>query len=171
MVVATPDHWHRRIILDAIAAGKDVYSEKPLSVTIQEALAVREARRLGLPIVALVDTNCDPDEADYVIPGNDDAIRACTLIAHALAEGINEGRQKVGAREFQQRNGRAQAQAAEPQQPTVPEGDYEQVSAGEEPAAQPPVRDSEPVEGDRGNPEVPPSSDAPAPEAPTEVQP
>ncbi len=46
----------------------------------KEQLAVREARRLGLPIIALVDTNCDPDEADYVIPGNDDAIRSCSLL-------------------------------------------------------------------------------------------
>ena len=46
----------------------------------KEQLAVREARRLGLPVIALVDTNCDPDEADYVIPGNDDAIRSCSLI-------------------------------------------------------------------------------------------
>ena len=43
----------------------------------KEQLAVREAKRLGLPVIALVDTNCDPDEADYVIPGNDDAIRSC----------------------------------------------------------------------------------------------
>ena len=46
----------------------------------KEQLAVREARRLGLPVIALVDTNCDPDEADYVIPGNDDAIRSCSLV-------------------------------------------------------------------------------------------
>ena len=46
----------------------------------KEQLAVREARRLGLPVIALVDTNCDPDEAEYVIPGNDDAIRSCSLI-------------------------------------------------------------------------------------------
>jgi small subunit ribosomal protein S2 len=61
----------------------------------KEQLAVREARRLGLPIIALVDTNCDPDEADYVIPGNDDAIRSCSLIVRAIAEGIAAGRTKV----------------------------------------------------------------------------
>ena len=54
----------------------------------KEQLAVREARRLGLPVVALVDTNCDPDEADFVIPGNDDAIRSCTLIARVIADAI-----------------------------------------------------------------------------------
>ena len=53
----------------------------------KEQLAVREARRLGMPVIALVDTNCDPDEADYVIPGNDDAIRSCSLIVRAIADG------------------------------------------------------------------------------------
>ena len=53
----------------------------------KEQLAVREARRLGMPIIALVDTNCDPDEAEYVIPGNDDAIRSCALITRVIADG------------------------------------------------------------------------------------
>jgi small subunit ribosomal protein S2 len=61
----------------------------------KEQLAVREARRLGLPVIALVDTNCDPDEADYVIPGNDDAIRSCNLVVKAIADGIEAGQQKV----------------------------------------------------------------------------
>ena len=60
----------------------------------KEQLAVREARRLGLPVIALVDTNCDPDEADYVIPGNDDAIRSCSLIVRAIADGIEAGKQQ-----------------------------------------------------------------------------
>ena len=66
----------------------------------KEQLAVREARRLGMPIVALVDTNCDPDEADYVIPGNDDAIRSCDLITRVIADGIAEGKQKVSPAEM-----------------------------------------------------------------------
>ena len=63
----------------------------------KEQLAVREARRLGVPIIALVDTNCDPDEADYIIPGNDDAIRSCSLIVRAIADGIAAGKSKVTA--------------------------------------------------------------------------
>ena len=59
----------------------------------KEHIAVTEARRLGIPIVAIVDTNCDPDEVDYVIPGNDDAIRAVKLIAGKLADAVLEGRQ------------------------------------------------------------------------------
>ena len=58
----------------------------------KERIAVSEATKLGLPIVAIVDTNCDPDEIDYVIPGNDDAIRAVKLIAGAMANSVIEGR-------------------------------------------------------------------------------
>ena len=95
----------------------------------KEQLAVREARRLGLPIVALVDTNCDPDEADYVVPGNDDAIRSCDLIVRVIADGIAAGQQKATPSDFER-------PAAEKKE-TVPEGDYEQVSPGEEPVAEP----------------------------------
>ena len=59
----------------------------------KERNAILEARKLGIPIVAIVDTNCDPDEVDYVIPGNDDAIRAVKLIAAKVADAILEGRQ------------------------------------------------------------------------------
>lgn len=59
----------------------------------KERIAVAEARNLGIPIVAIVDTNCDPDEIDYVIPGNDDAIRAVKLIAGTMADAVIEGRQ------------------------------------------------------------------------------
>jgi small subunit ribosomal protein S2 len=66
----------------------------------KEQIAVREGRRLGLPIVALVDTNCDPDEADYVIPGNDDAIRSCSLVTRVIADGIAEGQARARPEEF-----------------------------------------------------------------------
>src|SRR6266516_347790 len=59
--------------------------------TKREHIAVKEARKLGIPVLAIVDTNCDPDEVDYVIPGNDDAIRACSLITKVLADAIQEG--------------------------------------------------------------------------------
>ena len=71
----------------------------------KERNAIAEARKLGIPIVAIVDTNCDPDEIDYVIPGNDDAIRAIKLIAGTMANAVLEGRQ--GQDE-------AEAEAAEP---------------------------------------------------------
>ena len=64
----------------------------------KERIAVAEAKKLGIPIVAIVDTNCDPDEIDYVIPGNDDAIRAVKLIAGAIANAIIEGNEgRMGA--------------------------------------------------------------------------
>jgi small subunit ribosomal protein S2 len=88
----------------------------------KEQLAVREARRLGMPIIALVDTNCDPDEADYVVPGNDDAIRSCDLIARVVADGISEGKQKVSPTEMaaQPAEEPAPAEAAQPAETPVP---------------------------------------------------
>ena len=59
----------------------------------KERNAVLEAKKLGIPVIAIVDTNCDPDDADYIIPGNDDAIRAIKLISSALADAVIEGRQ------------------------------------------------------------------------------
>jgi small subunit ribosomal protein S2 len=133
---------------------------------------VREARRLGLPVVALVDTNCDPDEADYVIPGNDDAIKSCDLVIRTIADSIEAGKQKVKPEEF---SGQA---AAEPEQPA---GEPEPPAAEPEPAAQPPVRASGPVEGDSGEPGGSPGGEEavvdtaaqaqPAPAAPAEEVP
>ena len=59
----------------------------------KERIAVAEAKKLNIPIVAIVDTNCDPDEIDYVIPGNDDAIRAVKLLTSRMADAVIEGRQ------------------------------------------------------------------------------
>lgn len=85
--------------LDANLGGVADMRRQPDAVFIvdlrKEALAVKEARRLGLPVIALVDTNCDPDEAEYVIPGNDDAIRSCGLVIRAIADGIAAGKQQV----------------------------------------------------------------------------
>ncbi len=161
----------------------------------KEQLAVREARRLGLPVVALVDTNCDPDEADYVIPGNDDAIRSCDLIVRVIADGVAAGQQKATPADFapSSRNGATESPIgddgpaeeigeASPTGSTVPEGDYEQVSVGEEAApppdeaeAVPPVRDSGLVEEVTPTEVATPEAESPpqAPEAgeDEEVQP
>ena len=118
--------------LEANLGGVADMKKQPDAVFIldlrKEQLAVTEARRLKIPVIALVDTNCDPDEADYVIPGNDDAIRSCELVTRAVAAGIETGRQKVAPQEM----ARKQEKPAEEAE-TVPEGDYEQVSPGEEP--------------------------------------
>ncbi len=74
----------------------------------QERIALLEARRLAIPVVAIVDTNCDPDEVDYPIPGNDDAIRAIRLIAAKMADAVKEGRA-----EYESRQARAAAEAQE----------------------------------------------------------
>lgn len=90
--------------------------------TKKEHIAVAEARKLGIPVIAIVDTNADPDEVDYVIPGNDDAIRSVALvtriIADALEEGRGEGRRELVTRrdepEFQPEPDAGPRQAAEP---------------------------------------------------------
>jgi small subunit ribosomal protein S2 len=108
----------------------------------KEQLAVREARRLGLPVIALVDTNCDPDEADYVIPGNDDAIRSCDLVVRVVADGIAAGQQKASPSDFRQPAPSPAApeppEAAEaPAAPEAPEAAApEEAPAAAEPAAE-----------------------------------
>ncbi|HEX4229254.1 MAG TPA: 30S ribosomal protein S2 [Bryobacteraceae bacterium] len=66
----------------------------------KEAIAVKEARKLGIPVVAVVDTNCDPDEVDYVIPGNDDALRAIRLFTTKIADAVVEGRSLATEQDF-----------------------------------------------------------------------
>ena len=110
----------------------------------KEALAVREARRLGLPVIALVDTNADPDEADFVVPGNDDAIRSCSLVTRVLADAIEQGKQKVTQRDFERQQQReaesaaASAAAAEKVEPAAAvepdtQGDAVPVPTGQDP--------------------------------------
>jgi small subunit ribosomal protein S2 len=141
--------------LEANLGGVADMRKQPDAVFIvdlrKEQLAVREARRLGLPVVALVDTNCDPDEADYVIPGNDDAIRSCSLIIRAIADGIAAGQTGVTAEEFARPsangNGGAPAEeeeaapeaAAEPSEPAA----SAEAEASVEPPAEPPAEEVE----------------------------
>ena len=106
----------------------------------KEQLAVREARRLGLPVIALVDTNCDPDDADYVIPGNDDAIRSCSLIVRVIAEAIEAGKTKVTEAEMA-----TPETAVEEPQPSEPEPEPAGVAAT--PAPEPTPEPEAPAEG------------------------
>lgn len=80
--------------------------------TRKEHIAVLEARKLGIPVVALVDTNCDPDLIDYVVPGNDDAIRAVRLMVSKIAEAINEGKMAVSEGEMEDEKVEAAVDAA-----------------------------------------------------------
>ena len=88
--------------LERFLGGITEMKKQPAAMFIvdprKERIAVAEAKKLGIPIIAIVDTNCDPDEIDHVIPGNDDAIRAVKLIAGAMADAIIEGKEgQMGA--------------------------------------------------------------------------
>jgi small subunit ribosomal protein S2 len=91
-----------RAKLDATLGGIRLMNKLPGALFIvdpkKEAIAVREARRLNIPIVAIVDTNCDPDDIDYIIPGNDDAIRAIRLITSRIAQAAMDGKKRYEER-------------------------------------------------------------------------
>jgi small subunit ribosomal protein S2 len=115
----------------------------------KEAIGVREANRLGLAVIGLVDTNCDPDEATYVIPGNDDAIRSCTLVLGALADAVREGRGSLP-------------------DSGIPAPD----AAAEEPAAPPePAPEPEPPAAEATPPAAEPAPAGPAPAEPAPEEP
>jgi small subunit ribosomal protein S2 len=103
----------------------------------KEQIAVREGRRLGLPIIGLVDTNCDPDEVDLVIPGNDDAIRSCSLIVRAIGDAIEAGKQRVTVQEFEQNGQKAEPAPEAEQAPAADETpvEHEPIAPAESAAA------------------------------------
>jgi small subunit ribosomal protein S2 len=110
----------------------------------KEQIVVKEARKLHIPIVALVDTNCDPDEVDYIIPGNDDAIRSCSLIVRVFADAVQEGQQMLAEHEF-----RAAAEREKVDAELRARAEAEGAVASGEAAAQPaevPAQDRRPRE-------------------------
>jgi small subunit ribosomal protein S2 len=123
--------------LDANLGGVADMKRQPDAMFVldlrKEALAVREGRRLGMPIIALVDTNCDPDEAEYVIPGNDDAIRSCSLVTRVIADAIAEGKQKVSPAEM----------AAQPEAVEVPAEETVEPTDEGQPATEPAATDQQ----------------------------
>ena len=93
----------RKHLQQNLAGIKDMNGLPDLLFVIdsnKESIAVKEARKLGIPVVAVVDTNCDPDEVDYVIPGNDDALRAIRLFTTKIADAVVEGRSLATEQEF-----------------------------------------------------------------------
>jgi len=93
----------RKHLQQNLAGIKDMNGLPDLLFVIdsnKESIAVKEARKLGIPVVAVVDTNCDPDEVDYVIPGNDDALRAIRLFTTKISEAVIEGRTLATEQEF-----------------------------------------------------------------------
>jgi small subunit ribosomal protein S2 len=120
--------------LQANLAGIKNMSRLPDAIFVidsnKEQIAVREARKLGIPVVAVVDTNCDPSEVDYVIPGNDDALRAIRLFTSKIAESIAEGVNLIGDKQM------AELQAmASPQEPA--EAEAAEAAGDEVPALSP----------------------------------
>jgi small subunit ribosomal protein S2 len=101
----------------------------------KEAIAVKEANRLGIPVIGLVDTNCDPDEATYVIPGNDDAIRACGLVLGAIADSVLEGKGVVAGPEIV-------ADAPAEEAPAVAEAPVAEAPVAAAPAVEAPVAEA-----------------------------
>jgi small subunit ribosomal protein S2 len=127
--------------LDANLGGVADMRRQPDAIFIvdlrKEQLAVREARRLGMPVIALVDTNCDPDEADFVVPGNDDAIRSCSLVVRAIGDAIAEGKARVAPADFEP----APAEETQPEQAPAEAVAEPEAAAEPEPA---PVVEAQP---------------------------
>ena len=113
-----------RLRLEKNLGGLRTMAALPAAIFVidskKETIAIREARKIGIPVVAVVDTNCDPDELDYIIPGNDDAIRAIDLFANTVAEACLEGRAAYGqarekeAEKIKEAEGIAQKKEAAP---------------------------------------------------------
>jgi small subunit ribosomal protein S2 len=96
----------------------------------REAIATKEVNKLGLPLIGLCDTNCDPDEVEYVIPGNDDAIRSCSLIVKTLTRAVEEGRAKMQVAEFYASEAGGAGQSAPHSSRGLGEGEGEERGRG-----------------------------------------
>jgi small subunit ribosomal protein S2 len=128
--------------------------------TKKEHIAVDEARKLGIPVVAILDTNCDPDEVDYKIPGNDDAIRSAALLTRVVADAVAEG--------LMVRSGGNKTADEKPDAEPLPEWERELYTTAEEPAAAaaaPAAPAAEPVTVPDAEPTAAPAAEAPAPAA------
>ncbi len=131
----------------------------------KEALAVREARRLHIPVVGLVDTNCDPDDADFVIPGNDDAIRSSDLIVRVLADAVADGRNLgIKAADFAAAQAAAEAAAAEAAAEAEAAGEAVPEAGAEAPAEADAAAapEAEPEAVAAAEPEAEPAAETPA---------
>lgn len=148
----------------------------------QEAIAVREARKLGIKVIAIIDTDCDPDLVDYKIPGNDDAIRAIRLFCSLMAEAVNEGKALCDQAKMEAEEAEAAMEAeaateaeAEESEPAAEAESAEGASTGDEPAAAEPAA-GEPAaaaEGPAAEPAEPAQEGADAeksPDAPTAAE-
>jgi small subunit ribosomal protein S2 len=122
--------------LEANLAGIKSMNRLPDSIFVidsnKEQIAVREARKLGIPVVAVVDTNCDPSEVDYVIPGNDDALRAIRLFASKIADSAVEGTQAATDKQGAELEGAIAATEHAEAEEVKPEGETIEAAEGED---------------------------------------
>jgi len=119
-----------RAKLDATLGGIRLMNDLPGAIFVidpkNESIAIKEGKRLGIPIVAVVDTNCDPDDVDYIIPGNDDAIRSIRLITSRIADACIKGSKKLSERKAaesdkkEMNEKKASAEAAKPEEKIAP---------------------------------------------------
>jgi small subunit ribosomal protein S2 len=131
-----------------------------------EAIAVREAQRLRVPVIGLVDTNCDPDGIDYVIPGNDDAMRSCALIAKAIGDVVAEGRSVFRAQEEKARQERAEQARREAEERAKREAEEQARREAEEQAAREAATQQAAAAQAQPSAQAAPASGTPAPPAP-----
>jgi small subunit ribosomal protein S2 len=126
-----------------------------------EAIAVREAQRLHIPIIGLVDTNCDPDGIAYVVPGNDDAIRSCALVAHAIGDVAAQGHQVFRAEEEKARREREEQERREAEERARREAEEQARKEAEEAAAAAAAAEQPPADQPEGQAQA--ATEAPAP--------
>jgi small subunit ribosomal protein S2 len=138
-----------------------------------EAIAVREAQRLRIPIIGLVDTNCDPDGIDYVIPGNDDAIRACNLITQAIGDVVQQGRARFRAEEEAARREAEEQARREAEEQAGRDAEQAAAAAAAEaaPAPEAAPTPAAPQAGTETAQAAPPAAEAEPAAAPTQAAP
>jgi small subunit ribosomal protein S2 len=122
-----------------------------------EAIAVREAQRLRIPIIGLVDTNCDPDGIEFVIPGNDDAIRSCSIVAHAIGDIAAQGHQVFRVEEEKARKEREEQERREAEERARREAEEQARREAEEAAAAAAAAEEQPAAEQPEQPQQPPA--------------
>jgi small subunit ribosomal protein S2 len=156
---------HEREKLERNLGGIQALERLPDAVfvvdTKKEQIAVTEARKLGIPVIAIVDTNCDPDEVDYVIPGNDDAIRAVSLVTRVVADALSEGYGMAKEEVVQKATKRTPTAAPRRSTTAAPAPADEDVPSAEDAAAIAASTVFEPDLPETSEPEVVPEDDGP----------
>jgi small subunit ribosomal protein S2 len=147
--------------LNGVRAMKAVPQAVFVVDTKREEIAIHEAHRLGIPVIGIIDTNADPDEVDYGIPANDDAIRSVSLLCDVIADAVSAGASQASVSE-EEMSGEAQSAPVAAAEPVVVEAGSAQADAAETPVAEIEAEVAETVEEAAGAPETAPAGDADA---------